>query len=140
MKCPLQLQCTPSCGPGLRHRVVLCKSADHRATLPPTHCPPAAKPPATMRCNLRRCPPARWVAGEWGEVGGRALQGGNQGTGGRVGGRAGLRLIRDSTVLRAVRLRAATAPGALLQPHRAALTRVRGRPAAPRHAAVRGQV
>lgn len=96
MKRPLQLQCTPSCGPGLRHRVVLCKSADHRATLPPTHCPPAAKPPATMRCNLRRCPPARWVAGEWGEVGGRALQGGNQGTGGRVGGCAGLRLIRDS--------------------------------------------
>ncbi|KAF5929416.1 hypothetical protein HPG69_013713 [Diceros bicornis minor] len=72
----LQLQCTPSCGPGLRHRVVLCKSADHRATLPPAHCSPAAKPPATMRCNLRRCPPARWVAGEWGEVGGRALGGG----------------------------------------------------------------
>ncbi|GAB5567628.1 A disintegrin and metalloproteinase with thrombospondin motifs 10 isoform X2 [Prionailurus iriomotensis] len=60
-------ECTPSCGPGLRHRVVLCKSSDHRATLPPGHCPPAAKPPATMRCNLRRCPPARWVAGEWGE-------------------------------------------------------------------------
>ncbi|XP_077912598.1 A disintegrin and metalloproteinase with thrombospondin motifs 10 isoform X6 [Halichoerus grypus] len=59
--------CTPSCGPGLRHRVVLCKSSDHRATLPPAHCPPAAKPPATMRCNLRRCPPARWVTGEWGE-------------------------------------------------------------------------
>ena len=70
MKCPLRLQCTPSCGPGLRHRVVLCKSADHRATLPPAHCLPAAKPPTTMRCNLRRCPPARWVAGEWGEVGG----------------------------------------------------------------------
>ncbi|XP_017355564.1 A disintegrin and metalloproteinase with thrombospondin motifs 10 [Cebus imitator] len=60
-------ECTPSCGPGLRHRVVLCKSADHRSTLPPAHCPPAAKPPATMRCNLRRCPPARWVAGDWGE-------------------------------------------------------------------------
>ncbi|XP_063084407.1 A disintegrin and metalloproteinase with thrombospondin motifs 10 isoform X2 [Cavia porcellus] len=60
-------ECTPSCGPGLRHRVVLCKSADHRATLPAAHCPPAAKPPATMRCNLRRCPPARWVASEWGE-------------------------------------------------------------------------
>ncbi|XP_075402480.1 A disintegrin and metalloproteinase with thrombospondin motifs 10 isoform X2 [Tenrec ecaudatus] len=60
-------ECTPSCGPGLRHRVVLCKSADQRATLPPAHCSPAAKPPATMRCNLRRCPPARWVAGEWGE-------------------------------------------------------------------------
>ncbi|XP_073910370.1 A disintegrin and metalloproteinase with thrombospondin motifs 10 isoform X2 [Castor canadensis] len=60
-------ECTPSCGPGLRHRVVLCKSADNRATLPPAHCPPSAKPPATMRCNLRRCPPARWVASEWGE-------------------------------------------------------------------------
>ncbi|XP_004454757.1 A disintegrin and metalloproteinase with thrombospondin motifs 10 [Dasypus novemcinctus] len=60
-------ECTPNCGPGLRHRVVLCKSADHRATLPPGHCLPATKPPATMRCNLRRCPPARWVAGEWGE-------------------------------------------------------------------------
>ncbi|XP_041618276.1 A disintegrin and metalloproteinase with thrombospondin motifs 10 isoform X9 [Vulpes lagopus] len=60
-------ECTPSCGPGLRHRVVLCKSSDHRATLPPAHCPPAAKPPATMRCNLRRCPPARWVTGDWGE-------------------------------------------------------------------------
>ncbi|XP_064428149.1 A disintegrin and metalloproteinase with thrombospondin motifs 10 isoform X2 [Mirounga angustirostris] len=60
-------ECTPSCGPGLRHRVVLCKSSDHRATLPPAQCPPAAKPPATMRCNLRRCPPARWVTGEWGE-------------------------------------------------------------------------
>ncbi|XP_053526878.1 A disintegrin and metalloproteinase with thrombospondin motifs 10 isoform X2 [Artibeus jamaicensis] len=60
-------ECTPSCGPGLRHRVVLCKSADHRATLPPAHCLPAAKPPTTMRCNLRRCPPPRWVAGEWGE-------------------------------------------------------------------------
>ncbi|MEJ1269870.1 myosin IE [Cricetulus griseus] len=60
-------ECTPSCGPGLRHRVVLCKSADQRSTLPPGHCPPSAKPPATMRCNLRRCPPARWVASEWGE-------------------------------------------------------------------------
>lgn len=69
LKCtPLQMQCTPSCGPGLRHRVVLCKSADHRATLPPAHCPPAAKPPTTLRCNLRRCPPARWMASEWGEV------------------------------------------------------------------------
>ncbi|KAM4888801.1 A disintegrin and metalloproteinase with thrombospondin motifs 10 isoform 3-T3 [Thomomys bottae] len=60
-------ECTPSCGPGLRHRVILCKSADHHATLPHAQCPPAAKPPATMRCNLRRCPPARWVTSEWGE-------------------------------------------------------------------------
>ncbi|XP_055968869.1 A disintegrin and metalloproteinase with thrombospondin motifs 10 [Sorex fumeus] len=63
-------ECTPSCGPGLRHRVVLCKSADHLATLPPAHCPPAAKPPTTLRCNLRRCPPAKWVASEWSECSG----------------------------------------------------------------------
>ncbi|XP_038596101.1 A disintegrin and metalloproteinase with thrombospondin motifs 10 [Tachyglossus aculeatus] len=60
-------ECNPSCGPGLRHRVVLCKSGDHSATLPTSQCSAATKPPTSMRCNLRRCPPPRWVAGEWGE-------------------------------------------------------------------------
>ena len=62
------LQCTPSCGPGFRHRIVLCKSGDHSATLPTSQCPEGSKPPTSMRCNLRRCPPPRWVTGEWGEV------------------------------------------------------------------------
>jgi len=67
--CVLSLQCTPSCGPGFRHRIVLCKSGDHSATLPTSQCHEGSKPPTSMRCNLRRCPPPRWVTGEWGEVG-----------------------------------------------------------------------
>ncbi|RLV90675.1 hypothetical protein DV515_00014373 [Chloebia gouldiae] len=59
--------CTPSCGPGFRHRIVLCKSGDHSVTLPTSQCHEATKPPTSMRCNLRRCPPPRWVTGEWGE-------------------------------------------------------------------------
>ncbi|XP_030149036.1 A disintegrin and metalloproteinase with thrombospondin motifs 10 isoform X3 [Lynx canadensis] len=47
---------------------------------------------------------------------------------------------RVGRVLRTVRPRAATEGGALLQPHGAAVTRVRRGPAAPRHAAVRSQV
>lgn len=65
----LSWQCTPSCGPGFRHRIVLCKSGDHSATLPTSQCSEGSKPPTSMRCNLRRCPPPRWVTGEWGEVG-----------------------------------------------------------------------
>ncbi|XP_013921399.1 PREDICTED: A disintegrin and metalloproteinase with thrombospondin motifs 10-like [Thamnophis sirtalis] len=61
-------KCTPSCGPGFRHRVVLCKSGDHRATLSTSQCPESSRPPNTIRCSLRRCPPPRWVTGEWGEV------------------------------------------------------------------------
>ncbi|XP_062481181.1 A disintegrin and metalloproteinase with thrombospondin motifs 10 [Pezoporus occidentalis] len=60
-------ECTPSCGPGFRHRIVLCKSGDHSTTLPPSQCHEGSKPPSSMRCNLRRCPPPRWVTGEWGE-------------------------------------------------------------------------
>uniref|UniRef100_A0A8C6NY30 ADAM metallopeptidase with thrombospondin type 1 motif, 10 n=1 Tax=Nothobranchius furzeri TaxID=105023 RepID=A0A8C6NY30_NOTFU len=61
------LQCTPSCGPGYRHRVVVCKNGESGDTLPESKCPKHGRPTSRVRCNLQRCPPPRWVAGPWGE-------------------------------------------------------------------------
>ncbi|CAH2296250.1 A disintegrin and metallo ase with thrombospondin motifs 6 isoform X2 [Pelobates cultripes] len=60
-------ECTPKCGPGFKHRIVLCKSSDLSKTFPPTNCAEENKPPVRMRCSLGRCPPPRWVTGEWGQ-------------------------------------------------------------------------
>uniref|UniRef100_A0A8C6MJH1 ADAM metallopeptidase with thrombospondin type 1 motif, 10 n=1 Tax=Nothobranchius furzeri TaxID=105023 RepID=A0A8C6MJH1_NOTFU len=61
------LPCTPSCGPGYRHRVVVCKNGESGDTLPESKCPKHGRPTSRVRCNLQRCPPPRWVAGPWGE-------------------------------------------------------------------------
>ncbi|XP_067872497.1 A disintegrin and metalloproteinase with thrombospondin motifs 10 [Heterodontus francisci] len=58
-------ECTPSCGTGNRHRIVLCKSNDYTVTYPASHCPADSKPPTRIRCTSQRCPLPRWVAGEW---------------------------------------------------------------------------
>ncbi|XP_038621742.1 A disintegrin and metalloproteinase with thrombospondin motifs 6 [Tachyglossus aculeatus] len=60
-------ECTPKCGPGFKHRIVLCKSSDLSKTFPPTRCPEESKPPVRIRCSLGRCPPPRWVTGDWGQ-------------------------------------------------------------------------
>ncbi|KAM9761762.1 A disintegrin and metalloproteinase with thrombospondin motifs 10 isoform 1-T1 [Menidia menidia] len=60
-------ECTPSCGPGYRHRVVLCKSGESSDTLPDSKCPKHGRPTSRVRCNLQRCPPPQWVMGPWGE-------------------------------------------------------------------------
>ncbi|KAG5262200.1 hypothetical protein AALO_G00293320 [Alosa alosa] len=60
-------ECTPKCGPGFKHRIVLCKSSDLTKTFPPAMCMDHSKPPVRMRCSLGRCPPPRWIPGEWGQ-------------------------------------------------------------------------
>ncbi|CAL8267568.1 unnamed protein product [Arctogadus glacialis] len=59
--------CTPPCGPGFRHRLVLCRSGESSGTLPEAQCPRVGRPTSRVRCNLQRCPPPQWVAGPWGE-------------------------------------------------------------------------
>ncbi|XP_074851616.1 A disintegrin and metalloproteinase with thrombospondin motifs 6 isoform X2 [Carettochelys insculpta] len=60
-------ECTPKCGPGFRHRIVLCKSSDLSKTFPAAQCQEESKPPVRIRCSLGRCPPPRWVTGDWGQ-------------------------------------------------------------------------
>ncbi|XP_055108122.2 A disintegrin and metalloproteinase with thrombospondin motifs 6 isoform X4 [Symphalangus syndactylus] len=60
-------ECTPKCGPGFKHRIVLCKSNDLSKTFPAAQCPEESKPPVRIRCSLGRCPPPRWVTGDWGQ-------------------------------------------------------------------------
>ncbi|KAM6230790.1 A disintegrin and metalloproteinase with thrombospondin motifs 6 isoform 3-T7 [Porphyrio hochstetteri] len=60
-------ECTPKCGPGFKHRIVLCKSSDLLKTFPAVQCQEESKPPVRIRCSLGRCPPPRWVTGDWGQ-------------------------------------------------------------------------
>ncbi|CAB1324288.1 unnamed protein product [Coregonus sp. 'balchen'] len=60
-------ECNPSCGPGFRHRVLLCKRGESGDTLPESQCPKYGRPTTRVRCNLQRCPPPMWVTGPWGE-------------------------------------------------------------------------
>ncbi|XP_012888974.1 PREDICTED: A disintegrin and metalloproteinase with thrombospondin motifs 10 [Dipodomys ordii] len=78
-------RCSRSCDAGVRSRSVVCQrrvSAVEEKSLDDSACP-QPRPPVLEACqgptcppewsaldwseNLRRCPPARWVASEWGE-------------------------------------------------------------------------
>uniref|UniRef100_A0A8C2A9T7 ADAM metallopeptidase with thrombospondin type 1 motif, 10 n=1 Tax=Cyprinus carpio TaxID=7962 RepID=A0A8C2A9T7_CYPCA len=60
-------ECTPSCGPGYRYRVILCRNGDNGETLPESECPKQSRPTTRVRCNTQRCPPPQWITGPWGE-------------------------------------------------------------------------
>uniref|UniRef100_A0AAQ4QFS6 ADAM metallopeptidase with thrombospondin type 1 motif, 10 n=1 Tax=Gasterosteus aculeatus aculeatus TaxID=481459 RepID=A0AAQ4QFS6_GASAC len=59
------------CGPGYRHRVVLCKRGESGDNLPDSKCSKHGRPTSRVRCNLQRCPPPQWVTGPWGECSAR---------------------------------------------------------------------
>ncbi|XP_027020729.1 A disintegrin and metalloproteinase with thrombospondin motifs 10 isoform X1 [Tachysurus fulvidraco] len=60
-------ECTPSCGPGYRQRVILCRSGESGETLAESDCPKHGRPTTRMRCNLQRCPAPQWLTGPWSE-------------------------------------------------------------------------
>ncbi|KAF5890956.1 A disintegrin and metalloproteinase with thrombospondin motifs 10-like, partial [Clarias magur] len=60
-------ECTPSCGPGYRQRVILCRSGESGDILDESECPKHSRPTTRMRCNLQRCPPPQWLIGPWSE-------------------------------------------------------------------------
>ncbi|XP_048832964.1 A disintegrin and metalloproteinase with thrombospondin motifs 10 isoform X1 [Brienomyrus brachyistius] len=60
-------ECSSSCGPGYRHRVILCKRGESGDALPEAECLKSSRPTSRVRCNLQRCPPPQWVTGPWGE-------------------------------------------------------------------------
>lgn len=55
----LVLQCSVTCGSGIRTRSLECSDKD-------VSCDAGTKPPTTERCELKACP--EWKASLWGEV------------------------------------------------------------------------
>lgn len=70
----VHLQCSKSCGRGLRKRSVFCRSTDPGAkavVVPDSMCRQHHKPKAQETCVLRRCPKnerLQWNPTQWGEV------------------------------------------------------------------------
>lgn len=71
----VHLQCSKTCGRGLRKRSVFCSSTDPGAkavVVPDSMCRQHHKPKAQETCVLRRCPKnerLQWIPTPWGEVG-----------------------------------------------------------------------
>lgn len=67
------LQCSVSCGAGVRRRSITCRSAEG-SLLPATACPLQDQPPLTERCVHDDCSPLNdqaWHIGTWGLVSAR---------------------------------------------------------------------
>lgn len=67
-----RLQCSKTCGRGLRKRAVLCRSAARAEGLPESLCAGLPRPESQEGCVLGRCPKntrLQWAVSAWSEVG-----------------------------------------------------------------------
>ena len=65
--CLIFLQCSRTCGEGLRLRYVGCFSLKYSRVLnDESACDMTLRPPSAEACKIREC--ADWHTGDWGEV------------------------------------------------------------------------
>ena len=74
------LQCSKTCGRGVRKRDVLCKSSPTAEEVPEALCSSIPRPESQEGCVLGRCPKnnrLQWVVSSWSEVGVRVCTAGS---------------------------------------------------------------
>ena len=66
---PFSLQCSRTCGPGIKRRAVGCFSMITRRLVDESACDAKLRPAVQENCILKECvPEATWRKGEWGKV------------------------------------------------------------------------
>ena len=63
------LQCSRTCGKGIKRRAVGCFSMTTRKQINDEACEPKLRPATQLECTIKSCiPEARWRKGSWGKV------------------------------------------------------------------------
>ena len=63
------LQCSRTCGKGIKRRAVGCFSMTTRKQITDEACEPKLRPATQLECTIKSCiPEARWRKGSWGKV------------------------------------------------------------------------
>ena len=63
------LQCSRTCGKGIKRRAVGCFSMTTRKQINDEACEPNLRPATQLECTIKSCiPEARWRKGSWGKV------------------------------------------------------------------------
>lgn len=66
---PFSLQCSRTCGPGIKRRAVGCFSMITRRLVDESACDAKLRPAVQENCILKECvPETTWRKGEWGKV------------------------------------------------------------------------